>query len=949
MGNKFIAIVALAFLSTVAYAQKGFIRGNVSDGDFGGPLIGTTIVLADNPGVGTISDFDGNYSLALEPGTYTVQMSFVSYQTQLFKDVVVKAGEATIIDAILASAAEELATFEVTAEVRRNSETAILMDMKKASVVMDGISAQSFRKVGDSDLSGAIKRVTGVTVQNGKYVYVRGLGDRYTKTTLNGMILPSLDPDVNAVQIDIFPTSILENVAVYKSFTPNLYGDFTGGLVDVVTKNFPDEKTTQVGVGLTAIGGQTFNKDFILYDRGKFDWLGFDDGSRALQFNPRIYPYNNVPDEALVDPLLEEMTRSFNPQLSAKSKVALPNGSFSFNRGNQINKENGKTYGYNFVVNYSNETSFYEGFQSNDYLKDTDYDVNSLYRRVVRTSNVGKNNVNWSALLTGSVKRNNNSVTATLLHSQNAETTAAQRVNQDFNQNQSTLLEDVLTYTQRQLTYFLLNGKHKKGSNQFNWGLSGSYSRVYDPDFRETRISITDGDTTLSTGNGSGIDRFWRDLNEFGTTLKGDYIKTFSKNFELSTGLVANLRYRDFENYAYKVRRNDLNNISIDPDWYMLPENIWSSNPESDTYRNGTYVLGNFQRSNQYESFMTTAGAYVSAKQTVLGLINLIYGVRVEKADAFYTGRTRDNQTIYNNTRTLNELNVLPSLNVVYPLTQDMNLRFAANRTIARPTFKEKSIAEIYDPITKRTFIGNIDLNQTKVNNLDFRYEYFLSPKELISVAAFYKQFDGHIELVSFPTSPQNIQPRNSGIANLLGVEFEVRKSLSSGSTGFLSKLFLGGNATFVHSAVDLNSVVVDNISQMTEYELRSANLRTGETLAATRQMAGQSPYTLNGNINYEIPEKQFNLAIAYNVQGDQLSVIASGRVPDVYTKAFHSLDINAYKGFGKDFKHRISVKVGNVLNDDRLLVYKSYGAEEEIYTVFKPGVNFGVKYNYTF
>ena len=212
------------------------------DGDFGGPVVGATIVVVEKPGVGTITDFDGNYSISLEPGSYTIKVSFISFNTLTFENVEIKPGDATIIDATLMPATEQLAEIEVVAEAKRNTEAGVLIKMKNAANVVDGISSQTFKRVGDNDLSQSIRRVTGVTVEGGKYVYVRGLGDRYTKTTLNGMAIPGLDPDVNAVQIDIFPTAVLENVAVYKNFTPDLYGDFAGGLIDVETKSFPERK-----------------------------------------------------------------------------------------------------------------------------------------------------------------------------------------------------------------------------------------------------------------------------------------------------------------------------------------------------------------------------------------------------------------------------------------------------------------------------------------------------------------------------------------------------------------------------------------------------------------------------------------------------------------------------------------------------------------------------------
>lgn len=945
--SRFLLVFSVFFLGSGAYAQgeKGFVRGNIADGDFGGPMIAAAVTVAEMSGVGTTTDFDGNYSLSLDPGVYTIEVSFISYATQSFPAIEVKPGEVTIIDAVLTSAASELKEFEVQGEIRRNNEVAMLMDMKNATNVTDGLSSQSFRKIGDSDLSGAIKRVTGVTVQNGKYVYVRGLGDRYTKTTLNGMTIPGLDPDVNSVQIDIFPTSVLENVAVYKTFSPDLDGDFTGGLVNVVTKSFPEEKTSAISIGLTYVPSMHFNSDYILYNQGSLDWLGFDDGSRKMPFPS----HRKVPNEALIDPTLEDMTRSFNPQLAVKSKTAFPNGSFSYNRGNQYNRENGSTLGYNAVVNYANEHIFYSDFQSNDYLKDNDRSVNELFKNVTRTGVVGKNNVMWSGLLSGSYKKDKNSYSAMFLMSQNGESSAAKRINQDFNQNQATLVEDVLTYSQRSLATLMLTGSHRVSIAEVKWGLASSYSRVYDPDFRETRISIGDGDTALSTGTGAGIDRFWRELNEINESAKVDVTLPLSERVELKTGASGTVKFRDFATQAYKHRRTNLNDIEVDPDWFLQDENIWSAEAESPNYRYGTYTLGNFQPANQYQAQQNIFSGYALLKHPVLKVVKLIYGLRVEKTDMFYTGENNTGSVVYDNEKTLDAFNLLPSVNAVYAITEKMNLRAAANRTVARPSFKEKSIAQIYDPITKRTFVGNIDLEQTNINNFDLRYEFFMQPKELFSVAAFYKQFDGHIELVSFPTAPDNLKPRNSGQAEVFGAEMEIRKSIGSFvESKFFSRFFVSGNVTLVRSMVDLKSVIVDNTGQ-TEFDLRENNLRTEQTLTRFRPMAGQSPYAFNGSISYEIPESKTNISLAYNVQGEQLTIIASGRVPDIYTIPFHSLNFNAYRNFGKDLRSRVTIGVANILDEDRTLVYRSYGAEDQIYTTYKPGLGISAKYSYTF
>ena len=940
------SIIVLSILTVSGFAQdNGFLRGNIGDGQFGGPLIGANITIPALSGVGATTDFDGNYSISLAPGVYEVKISYISFADQFFKEIEVKTGETTTIDATLKMATQEVAMVEVVATVRKNTEAGVLMDMKNATTVTDGLSAQTFRKIGDSNLSGAIKRVTGVTVQDGKYVYVRGLGDRYTKSVLNGMTLPGLDPDVNAVQIDIFPTAVLENVSVSKTFSPDLDGDFTGGLVNVVTKKFPEKKTTQVGLSFTYIPGQHFNENFILYNTSKTDFLGFDDGSRALP----VVGTADVPDEVLVNPNLEQITRSFNSELSAKKKMAFMNSSFNVNHGNQINKESGTTFGYNFVLNYSNARVFYEGFESNDYLKSQTSSENELVRFRSRIGDIGKENVQWNALLTGSMKKGKNSYTATLLYNQSSESTAAQRVNQDYEQNQARLLENILTYTQRSLGNFQLTGAHKLNIVELNWGNSLSLSRVNDPDFRETRISVTDGDTALTTGNGAGIDRFWRNLNELNESFKFDAKIKLHENISMKVGVAETYKTREFSVFSYKHRPNNLSDVSVDPDWYLQDENIWSSDPSDSNYRDGTYTIGNYQPANQYQASQNIFAGYLMAEQKIGKKLNLIYGLRLEHTLMFYNGVDQNNTRRYLNENTLNDLSILPALNIVFKATDKMNIRAGYSRTVARPSFKEKSEAEIYDPITKRTFSGNLNLDLTDIDNADLRYEFFMGGKDMIAISGFYKRFDGHIEMASFELAPDNLKPRNSGIANVFGAEFEIRKGLKQHtSSKFLQGFFFSANASVVHSMVNMETVLTDNEGG-TEFQLRKDNARDGQTISKFRQMSGQSPYAVNASVSYQLGDNRGNISLAYNVQGDQLSIIGSGRVPDVYTLSFHSLNFNAFVNLGKERNSKLTLGLSNLLNQDRTLVYRSHNATDQIFTNYNPGMSIKLGYQYTF
>ncbi len=935
--KKLLVLYFLTYFSSMALAQNGFLRGRVIEEETGEGLIGANIYVEGTTN-GTVADFNGDYSLPLAPGTYTIVFSSISYTTVKVTDILIKAGEVTNLDITMKSAVEQLEGVVVTAEVARNAESGLLVAQKKSMNITDGISNQAFKKTGDSDLSGAIKRVTGVSVEGGKYVYVRGLGDRYTKTTLNGMDIPGLDPDRNSVQIDIFPTAVLDNVMVYKTFTPNMYGDFSGGVVDIATRDFPEEPTTSFSVGLSVIPGVQFNDNFILYKGGRLDWLGFDDGTRALPFAKNTA----IPPESQVDPALEQLTRSFNPVMAARRRQALPGGSFTFTKGNQFNRDK-VTFGYNLVLNYNNNFEFYTDAQSNDYLKDPDLSVNEPFFEEHRIGDIGKQTVNWSGLLSGAVKADNYSISIGLLRSQSGESVANKRTSRNFNQTGATLLEDVLTYTQRSVTNAIVVGKHKLKEVQVEWRGAANWSRVYDPDFRVTSISITDGDTSLNVGDGAGINRFYRDLNEFNGTFKADVIVPVAAKSKIKFGGLTTYKKRYFEVLNYIFRQRNAGSISTDPDWFFQPENIWTA----DT-RTGTYVVGNYEPANTYLAQQLIYSGYAMGELTLAPAWKAIIGLRAEQAMMYYTGQNNGGDIIYDTYETLNNLNLLPSANLVYALNEDMNLRLSYNKTLARPSFKEKSIAQIFDPITNRTFVGNIDLKQTDINNFDFRWEYYLAPGEIFAVSAYYKTFANHIELVSFPVDPATWKPRNAGSGWVYGIELEARKNLDFVSPA-LKDLTLGANLSVIRSFVDMNTILVDNNNTETEKELRERFKRDGETIKDTRPMAGQAPYLVNAYLNYLIDEWDMNINLAYNVQGPTLTVVGTAAVPDVYTVPFHSLNFNVFKNFGAERKSRLTFGINNLLNDKREQVYRSYGADDKLFYTFNPGRQLSLKYSYTF
>jgi hypothetical protein len=280
--------------SSLVFSQNGIVRGTIIDSDFQDPVPFANIIVKET-GTGTTSDFDGNYEIYLEDGSYTLQFSYLGYKTVEISDIIIGGAEPTIINVSMEVMAEGLEEVVVTVSAKKNTESAVLAFQKKSASLIDGLSSQRIKSTGASDIASAVKSVPGVSVQGGKYVFVRGLGDRYTKSILNGIDIPGLDPDRNTVQMDLFPTSILDNIIIIKSSTAENPADFTGGIINVVTKEFPTSKQLNISVGTSFNPNMHYKNDFIAYSGGRTDFLGFDDGTRKLPVDPhKNYTFSEV-------------------------------------------------------------------------------------------------------------------------------------------------------------------------------------------------------------------------------------------------------------------------------------------------------------------------------------------------------------------------------------------------------------------------------------------------------------------------------------------------------------------------------------------------------------------------------------------------------------------------------------------------------------------------------
>jgi TonB-dependent receptor len=719
MKNLFLALFFL--ITTVAVAQDGIIRGTVIDADLGETVIGANVAVTGTS-AGAVTDLDGQFSINIAPGTYNLEISYIGYTGLTISDVIVVSGEVNALGEIkLGESSQDLETVVVSASAIRRTEVALLAVKKNSSVMMDGISSSRMQLTGDATAVEAAKRVTGVSIEGGKYVYVRGLGDRYSKTTLNGMDIPGLDPDRNTLQMDIFPTNLIDNIIVSKNFTADMPADFTGGLLNVETKDFPEERYFNASVGLGYNPNMHLNPDYLTYEGGATDWLGFDDGTREL---PALARSENIPTpiSGASDQEVTDFVQSFSPTLDAQRDNSFLDFSAGLSFGDQINLKNDAKLGYIFSLSYKTDYKFYDEVIYSEYQRDlTNPAVTELQYANIQEGQMGERNTLIGILGGIAYKTKRNKYRLTAMRLQNGESRAAEFAIDDNGEaiGRSGYLgaSDNLEYNQRALTNIFLNGIHVNEETgwEIDWRISPTLSTLDDPDIRKTAFTTNlSGGPRFSAGDAGNPSRIWRALEEVNAIGKIDFTKDytlFKENAKLKFGASHVYKTREYEIlfYDFQFFGGNQDWDEADPSVVLNEDNIFPNTPNI-YYQSGN----NDPNPNAYESNVNNTGIYISNEFVPFSNLKAILGIRAENYVQRHTGRdqlasqgnpagrTLDNEEV------LNSLDLFPSVNLIYSFTEEQKLRASYSRTIARPSFKELSFAQILDPITNRTFNGSL-------------------------------------------------------------------------------------------------------------------------------------------------------------------------------------------------------------------------------------------------
>lgn len=935
--------------NVVAKSLKGRIVGRLVDAETGEPLIYANVVVQGTM-MGAASDLDGNYKiLGVPPGNYTLVVMMMGYNKTTITDVVVKAGEVTTVNASARPEVLQAEEVVVTAKAVRNTEAVLLKDRQKAKAVSDAISAEVISRAGSGNAAEAMKQVTGASVVDGKYVYVRGLGDRYTSTQLNGAEIPSTDPYKRAGSVDLIPSNLVDNIVTVKSFTPDKPGNFSGGTINIETKDFPDKLTLSFSASSSYNSQTSFKDDVLTYHGGARDWLGMDDGIRGIpaEIGDEIFTIDLAAagkDQEIANKI-DQYTRAFNTTMTPKTKTAPLNQGYSLSVGNQMNLFN-RPLGFLASLTYSrSHTSYNDGQYKRWALEGHATTKTALENTFSFVDQKSKDEVLWGGMLKMSYKLHPMHVfSLNGIYNQNSESVArflegAYPYDIDPDWIYQTR---VLQYNERTLKNIQMNGEHhliRLMGARVSWKGSFSKSTQNEPDLRYF-YNYKTPESVYGIKSNLAPERYFRFMDE----EKWEGNLDISIPFKQWSGKSATFKLGG--TYADKHRQFNERRFSYQPvnnlGTYFREANgnvdsLFSKSnlgiigirtaPNGRTYYSvGLYIAETDQTSSNYTGDQAISAYYAMLDLPVMNRLRFIGGARFETTDMVVESENPKKPKGEITTQDL-----LPSVNLIYNFTNNMNLRFAYGRTLARPTFREISSFSSFDFNGGDTYIGNPDLKRTLIDNLDLRWEWFSRPGEISAVSGFWKKFYNPIELVVLDVNYMN-QWQNVDEAQVFGMEFEVRKRLDL-IHDYLNNFSLGGNLSLIHSKVDIAPEELTKI-QMTRPDASS-----------TRPFQGQSPYLLNLNLNYDNLEKGLSASLYFNIFGERLAAVGRSGTPDVYEQPASMLNLSLSKKINKNFTVKFS---GKNLLDSKEKKLHEYKGQDFIYSAYQNGRSFslGVKYD---
>ncbi|MBM4184218.1 MAG: TonB-dependent receptor [Gemmatimonadetes bacterium] len=862
------AITLLALAATVGGAQEsvpsqGRIIGRAIDAESGRPLPGTQVTI-EGTALAVLAGLDGRYLLQrVPPGTVVVRASMIGFATKTVTGVVVPAGATVELNVSLDPSALLMDEIIVTAAAERGSVARALDEQRTAVNVVSALTSDEISRSPDGDAAEAVKRVSGVTVQDGRYVFVRGLGERYTTTSLNGARVPSPEPERRVVPLDLFPTGLLETITTAKTFTPDLPGDFSGAQVNIQTRTFPTRRQLTFSAS-TGYNSAATSRDILFAPGVGGEWLGLAARDRGLP--SFVEQFGNFQTSAPSQPQVNQMVRSFRNAWSAGSQSGRPKSSFSASVGGS-DPLFGRQLGYLLSGTYSySEDAKIE--QRRAQAQPTTGGATQEVDRFV--GNTGGRSVLWGGLMNLSALVNPSSrILFNATYNRTADDEA--RVERGSSENLGQAFEiQRLRYVERVVASGQLEGEHQMGdAHRIDW--SGTASRVTrtEPDRSEfvRQLDVDPSGNPLPPAwfsvSNEGAVRTFSDLSE--SSYEGSLAYAFSFGSSdapsrLKLGTMSRYTTRDASNLAYAIS-GTLDQASRE----LSAEEIFDGRFAADTAQ--VFRITPVSQGGSYAARDGMIAGFAMLDWAFSPSLRMIAGARVEFSSVEVDAQSTLGQPV---TTTPSDTDVLPSLSLNWTLSETQTVRLSASQTLSRPEYRELAPVQYRDVLGGDNVVGNPDLVRALIRNYDARWEWYPTSGEALSVGIFAKDFRNPIERVYLGTSGTRIVTfANAQSAWNYGVEAEARKHLG-----------------FVAEALESTSIFANVTLMRSEIEL-------GQGLAERRPMVGQSPYVVNTGVSYLHQDTGVSATALYNIAGRRITSAAEAPLPSVYEQSRHGLDLS--------------------------------------------------------
>lgn len=960
--KKILLILALVFSQLALAQSKGTVKGKLLDGDMNNePLPYATVVLKGTT-IGTETDEEGNYSFSATAGTYYLVFSFLGYQT-IEVPITIIAGESVTVNRTLVAAGVGLDEIKLSVTTKKESAAALLLEQKNATKIVTSIGAEELSVKGIGDAAVAVSKISGISKQQGSSnVYVRGLGDRYQNTTFNGLPLPSNDVNKKNINLDLFSTDIIENVAVGKAYSTSFYGDFSAGNVNINSKEYRGDGYFAISLG-SGVNGNAAGENFVRSEGPSF--FGFYN-----RFNSN--PFAVVLSHGL-DP--QDATSPININGSVE-------GGYSFELGEE------SRLSFFGTASFQNGYQFLEG-PALDFTNDVKVRFNNVQEYVYSTTTTAMGNLTYQLNSDNKISYNSLFVNSS---SDKAGYFGTQGLgfNRDgFSGNgDGGFYQMNVQFNQDMIFVNQLTGSHRMDEGNFTIDWAVGYNRVYANEPDRKRISLEDYQFALDNDpNTNPIfydniafdnQRFFQDIddNEFNSYLK--FRKEFSEKFKLNFGYNGRMKERQFINhrYGYEILDKNANPIvnvnSLDGffDYSNINANgntngLWNlriaRNPQGlDAILGLENVPQKYE--NTYTGNLDIHAGYVEGEINLGDKFLVVPGIRVESVSQSIVYDVINPVPTDPGFREVSETIFLPSMNIKYSINDDSNIRFSVSNTVSFPEFKEAANF-VYEDVTQRIG-GNPDLlgkpdgtgvTYSDIYNYDLKYEWFPSRAELFSVALFAKTINNPVNRVVATDATGNQRFFRTGDrAEVLGVELEFRKNLlmKDEDTPLLT---MGANFAYTDTKQDLQTIsTADGFSFGTNFGSRTSD-----------NLQGASPVIVNADLTYspEITESiKPNITTTFSYFSDRIYALGSGDLGNMVERGIPSLNMVIRNNFGEHVE--FGMNISNILNPNVTLVRENTGAQDSPFLAgtglinadgdvtlreFKRGVNIGISLKYKF